>query len=53
MAGGKPKFSQITRGECNQKMGCVGSVRGARGTVHIKARTTAQAREILHSYPKP
>ncbi|AES72626.1 transmembrane protein, putative [Medicago truncatula] len=31
----------------------VGSLRGARGTVHIEARTTAQARETSHSYPKP
>ena len=30
----------------------VGSVRGARGTSHIEARTTAQARETPHSLPK-
>jgi len=29
------------------------NVWGARGTVQIEARTTAQAREAPHSYPKP
>ena len=28
-------------------------VRGAWGTAHIEARTTVQARETPHSYPKP
>ncbi|KEH37319.1 hypothetical protein MTR_2g437510 [Medicago truncatula] len=31
----------------------VGSRGGARGTVHIEARTTTLARETPHSYPKP
>ncbi|AES93632.1 hypothetical protein MTR_5g005790 [Medicago truncatula] len=31
----------------------VGSLGGARGTVHIEARTTPQVRETPHSYPKP
>jgi len=31
----------------------VRSLRRARGTTHIEARTTAQARETPHSYPKP
>ena len=31
----------------------VGSLKGAWGTVHIEDRTTAQARETLHSYLKP
>jgi len=30
----------------------VGSLGGARGTVHIEVRTTALARETSHSYPK-
>jgi len=31
----------------------VGSLEGAKGTTHIEARATAQARETPHSYPKP
>jgi len=31
----------------------IGTVRGARGTVHIEARTTTQVRETPHFNPKP
>jgi len=30
-----------------------GTLRGARGTVHIEAKTITQVRETPHSYPKP
>lgn len=32
---------------------CCWIMKGARGTVHIEPRTTTQARETSHSYPKP